>query len=444
MRYSITDSDLANLVHAAESANREFADGYPGDFTGRQPVHTFYIGAHRFNEETVEQSGRQALRLLKEYAPSASEFGRALGFDSLDVATYGKVCSKLAQQPIEDLRLDFEDGLIACSDAEEDEWALKTAAMLAAIYEAGNAPPFTGIRVKALDRFARRSLRTADIFVTELCARLDSNPSPNFVLTLPKVSSVEQVTVFIKALELLEEKLSLKVGALKVELMVELPQALFTQAGLLRVRALVDAANGRCRGVPLGVYDYTAACGILAPYQSPINQSCDFAKHLLQVALAGSGVTLSDGGTNILPVPPHKDAKPGTPRHTANTKQVFDAWRLHFKHIRHSLHYGYYQGWDVDPGQLPVRYAAYFNTYIGGYAAALARLDGYFGKSRNGAVSDEPATVRALLLFMLRGFYCGALTRAELEQIGTDLKTLQTLDLAAISKSWRPENLPIQ
>jgi hypothetical protein len=123
----------------------------------------------------------------------------------------------------------------------------------------------------------------------------------------------------------------------------------------------------------------------------------------MQVAAAGTGVRLSDGSTNLLPV--------GTP------DQVGAAWQNHLRLVRRSLERGYYQGWDLHPAQLPTRYAATFAFYRDGFPAAAARLRNYVAR-RDSAILDEPATARALADFVLRGLDCGAVSPDELDDAG--------------------------
>jgi len=68
---------------------------------------------------------------------------------------------------------------------------------------------------------------------------------------------------------------------------------------------MLHAAAGRCAGLHFGTYDYTAALGISAAYQSLEHPAADHAKAVMQVAAAGTGVPVCDGSTNVLPVWQH-------------------------------------------------------------------------------------------------------------------------------------------
>ena len=104
--------------------------------------------------------------------------------------------------------------------------------------------------------------------------------------------------------------------------------------------------------------------------------ACDFAQHMMQVAFAGTGVWLSDGATNIMPVPIHRAARARAHRRAdrENRAVVHRAWRLHADDIRHSLVNGFYQGWDLHPAQLVTRYAAVYAFFLEGLDAASERL----------------------------------------------------------------------
>src|SRR5690606_13700920 len=82
---------------------------------------------------------------------------------------YARVQEKLAREPVEDLRIDFEDGYGNRSDAEEDGHAVHTAQEVARAHAAGTLPPFHGIRIKTLSaELGPRAVRTLDLFVTSM------------------------------------------------------------------------------------------------------------------------------------------------------------------------------------------------------------------------------------------------------------------------------------
>jgi malate synthase len=267
----------------------------------------------------------------------------------------------------------------------------------------------------------------------------------NFVITLPKVSLEQEVTALVRVLEGLEQATGLDAGALRLELMVETPQSLIDAAGGTPLPRLVTAAQGRCVGAHFGVYDYTASCGIIAAHQGMRHPVCDFARHMMQVSLAGTGVRLSDGATNLMPVGPHRAAKGGPGLSEAqqrhNRQVVHRISKSNYDDVRHSLLHGYYQGWDLHPAQLPIRYAAVYGFFLEGLEAATERLSKFIDKAAQatlvGDVFDDAATGQALLNFFLSGLSCGALTEDEVLHTGLSLAEFQTRSFKRIVEGRR-------
>jgi citrate lyase beta subunit len=287
--------------------------------------------------------------------------------------------------------------------------------------EAGQLPPYIGIRIKPLsEELCKRAISTLDLFVTTLAQKTRGRLPENFVVTLPKVVAPEQVTALVEVLELLERATGLEPGSLKMEFMVEVTQTIFNERGECNLPYLLAAARGRCVAAHFGTYDYTASCGITAAHQHMTHPACDFAKHMMQVSLAGTGIWLSDGATNIMPVPVH--ALPAgrsltSRQKEANRRSVTRAWAAQFSHIQHSLINGFYQGWDLHPAQLPVRHAAVYAFFLENLEGSSERLRNFVDKSaqatRVGEVFDDAATGQALLNYFLRAINCGAITEAE-------------------------------
>ena len=372
---------------------------YPGDPGTRQPVHTVYVPGDDFAADTLRVWGDRALAALDEHAPDAASFAAVLGLDGeLAEAVYGRVRAKLEREPVEDLRVDFEDGYGNRPDAEEDETAARAARLIAAAHAAGTAAPYMGVRVKCMEAAVRdRGIRTLDIFLTGL---MDTGGLPDgLVLTLPKVTYAEQVTAMARLLDAFEKARGLEPGRIGFEIQIETSQAVLAADGTATVARMIQAAQGRATGLHYGTFDYSACLGVSAAHQASDHPAADHAKAVMQVAAAGTGVRVSDGSTNVLPVGP--------------TEQVHDAWRLHYGLTRRALARAYYQGWDMHPGHLPTRYAAVFAFYREGFARAADRLARYAGRA-GGDVMDEPATAKALAGYLLRGLDCGALDIAEL------------------------------
>ena len=345
----VADLDL-HLV-GADAALRE---QFPGERPGRQPVHTLYLSADRFTARSAHDLGREAERVVLVHSALLLE---VLGGDDdlLD-----RVLRKLAEEPVEDLRIDFEDGYGTRPDAEEDDAVRAAAAALRQAIDEGTASPFHGIRFKSLDPDTRaRGVRTLALFLEGL-----GEVPPGFVVTLPKVTSVDQVEAMVLAAERLEPT----PGALRFELQIETPQSILGPDGTALVARMIHAADGRCTSLHYGTYDYSAACGIAARHQSLEHPVADHAKAVMQAAAAGTGVRLSDGSTNVLPV--------------GDAGAVGEAWALHLRLVRRALERGFYQGWDLHAAQLPTRYAATFAFYREGLAEAGDRLRRYAGWRR--------------------------------------------------------------
>lgn len=385
----------------------------PGERPERQPVHTVYGGAHLFTKGTPRRLGELALEVMASWLTDPDTLSEVTGMvPEIAGKVHPLVERKLREEPVEDFRVDFEDGYGHRGDEEEDGHARSAATEAARAMEEGGLPPFIGIRPKSLSgELHRRALRTLDIFVTTLVAEAKTLPD-GFVVTLPKIQSEEQVAVLAEALDALERALG--VGRVPVELMVETPQTVLGGNGLGGLRRFVDAGRGRVRGAHFGTYDYTASLSITAAHQTMDHPACDFARHVLQVSLAGTGVWLSDGATNVLPVPAHRgdDLTPGQAAESRET--VHQAMRLHYRHVRHSLSHGYYQGWDLHPAQLPTRYAAVYAFFLEGLDSAGERLAAFVDSAAKatlvGEVFDDAATGQGLLNFFLRAINCGAIT----------------------------------
>ncbi|MCB5909183.1 DUF6986 family protein [Streptomyces pinistramenti] len=380
----------------------DLARRYPGDPGTRQPVHTVYVPGDAFTADTVRSWGDQALAALDEHAPDAEALAGILGIpEHLAVPVHDRVRAKLRREPIEDLRIDFEDGYGPRPDAEEDEAAARAAALVAAAHRDGTAVPYMGIRMKCMEAAVRdRGIRTLDIFLTGL---MDAGGLPEgLVLTLPKVTYAEQVTAMVRLLEEFEKARGLESGRIGFEIQIETTQSILGADGRATVARMIEAAEGRATSLHYGTFDYSASCGVSAAHQSLDHPVADHAKAVIQVAAAGTGVRLSDGSTNVLPV--------------GATTQVHDAWQLHHGLVRRSLARAYYQGWDMHPGHLPTRYAAVYAFYREGLEQAAARLAAYVAKA-GGDIADEPATAKALSGYLLRGLDCGAVDTAEVARL---------------------------
>ncbi len=454
MKNSLSETSLNAITERLRSSNNQFTTKYPGETGHRQPVHTVYGGAHLFRSDSARRLGQVAERALAENASDFVVFARAIGLpladqlpDVLDYATglrhrlendadavreenkpawlahaiHSRVQEKLKREPVEDFRIDFEDGYGNRPDSEEDGHAESAAIEVANGIEAGTLPPFIGIRIKPFNEELRaRSMRTLDIFVSTVLDKTGGRLPNNFVVTLPKITIPEQVTALADFFDLFEKENGLPANSLKMEMMIETTQSIINSEGRINLPLLLQAARGRCTAAHFGTYDYTASCSITAAHQHMMHPSCDFAKHMMQVSFAGTGIWLSDGATNIMPVGPHRaseGSKLTQDQIEENRAVVHRAWKLHYDHIQHSLVGGFYQGWDLHPAQFPTRYAAVYAFFLESLDAASERLRNFVEKAAKatlvGDVFDDAATGQGLLNYFLRALNCGALTEEE-------------------------------
>jgi hypothetical protein len=412
----LNDAVLADVDRRLAAADEDLVTRYPGDDGRRQPVHTVYIPGNRYSATMPADWGSTALAAAKDAGglDAVASLVGASGEPDCEPETLATLVeSKLTTEPIEDLRIDFEDGYGTFDDATEDADVAQAIAALRTALDAGTSTPFVGTRFKCFEAGTRaRGLRTLDMFISGL---VDSGGLPDgLTLTLPKVTSVDQVEAMVMVASALEAANGLPVGRIRFEVQVEAPQAILGADGRAPVAQFIHAGQGRVSSLHYGTYDYSASLGIAAAYQSMEHPAADHAKNVMQLAVAGTGVHMSDGSTNIPPV--------GEPDNVAK------AWKLHARLVRRHLERGIYQGWDMHPAQLVTRYLATYAFYRGAFAPAAARLRNYVHQL-DSTVMDEPATARALANVIHRGSVCGALTVDEIET-ATDLPSSTVRDIA--------------
>ena len=393
---------LASVEDALGPVDQRRTRGYPGDSSTRQPVHTVYVPADRVESGLAAAWGAAALAALDEHAADPAAMAAVLGLAPAMVEeVWPLVRSKLEREPIEDLRVDTEDGYRAASQAEDAD-VLAAAAAAATDVRAGCAPPFLGLRAKCLEGPVRaRGLRSLDLFLGELVDGVGGTEGLDGLdlrITLPKVTDLGQVQAMTTVLDALESAYGFPEGRLGLELQVETPQAVLGADGRSPLAPMIHAAGSRCRGLHYGTYDYSASLGIAAAHQASDHPAADHAKSTMQVAVAGTRADAVDGSTNILPV--------------GSCDQVHAAWRLHAGLVRRALERGFYQGWDLHPAQLVTRYVATYAFFRQAMPAAANRLRAYVAHV-DGGVLDEPATAKALASVLIRGLDCGAVSDAE-------------------------------
>ena len=426
---TLNDEEIRKLSEPLQRALTPFMARFPGSAGERQPVHTVYGGAHLFKSDTARKLGEKAMSILEEHGRDPFVFARAIGLDESHAEViWQRVVEKLGREPVEDFRADFEDGYGNRPDEEEDKHAEIVGRELAIGMREGTLPPFIGIRIKPFSsELMRRGIRTLDILLTTLLGETGGELPRGFVVTLPKIQLPEQVTLLADIYDALEPRLGLPAGTLKLEFMIETTQSILSERGESNLPRFLDAARGRAVAAHFGTYDYTASCNITASEQRMDHPACDFARHMMQIAYAGTGIWLSDGATNVLPI--------------GDQETVHRAWRLHVQHIRHSLVHAYYQGWDLHPAQLPTRYAAVYSFFLEGLAAATERLRNFMEKAGQatlvGDVFDDAATGQGLLNYFIRGVNSGALTEQEALATGLTLDELRSRSFVKILQGRR-------
>ncbi|HMJ46512.1 MAG TPA: hypothetical protein VK498_04240, partial [Ferruginibacter sp.] len=302
--------------------------------------------------------------------------------------------------------------------------------------------PFIGIRIKPFtEDLKSRGVRTLDIFLTTLLDHTKGALPENFVVMLPKVTIPEQVITLIRLFEIIEKKNGLPHGTLKMETMVEATQIIMDEEGRNPLMKIIRASEGRCIAAHFGTYDYTASCGITAKYQTMSHPVCDFAHHVTKVALGGTGIFLSDGATNIMPIGPHRGDNLSYEQLSENREAVYRGWKIGYGHIMHSLINGFYQGWDLNPAQLPMRYAATYNFFLSSIEDATNRLKIFVERAAistlTGDIFDDAATGQGLLNFFLKAMNCGAITEEEAMRTGLSLEEIRSRSFYTILKGRR-------
>jgi len=474
MKLSINDNEKDALLSTLGNFNREFQKKYPGDKPDRQPVHTVYGGANLFKSDTTVKMAEIALKGFKTYAPNFVVLANVLqlkGYETLpchekDIeklsrkldkmteaerkdeshwlaySVYNKIIKKLETEAVEDFRIDFEDGFGNRPNDEEDATAVQAAIELAKGMQNRTISPFIGIRIKPFtEDLKARAVRTLDIFLSTLLETTGGVLPENFVVMLPKVTIPEQVITLVRLFELIEKAHNLNPGSLKMETMVEATQIIMDDEGRNPLFRIIKASEGRCIAAHFGTYDYTASCGITAKYQTMAHSVCDFAHHMTKVALGSTGIFLSDGATNVMPIGPHRGDHLTFEQLAENREAVHHGWKVGYNHTMHSLINGMYQGWDLNPAQLPMRYAATYNFFLSSYEDAVFRLRTFVERAAistlTGDIFDDAATGQGLLNFFLKAMNCGAITEEEAMATGLTLEEIRSRSFYRILQGRR-------
>jgi hypothetical protein len=441
----------------------------------RYPVHVVYGGAHLFKANTPRKLGDLALGAIQEFAPNFAEFARAMWLPEAETLpsesesikslekkliddenivksqnfpawlawkVYSRTIAKLQSEPVEDFRIDFEDGYGFRSDDEEDHHAFTASNELALSILSNQISPFYGFRPKAFaPETFKRAVRTLDIFLENLIERVQGRSLDRLVVTLPKIRKIQEVEILAELLRRVEERNQLQDGTLKIELMIETPEVLIDFEGKIPLRKMVEAGQGRIVAAHFGAFDYTASFGIAGIYQHLRHDVCNFARQIMQVALAPLGIRLSDSVTIEMPIPPHKGDHLSASQILENKLVVQQAWRKHFNNITFSLKNGFYQSWDLHPSQLVARYAAVYTFFLQAFNDQAARLKNFIAKatqaSLTGNTFDDAASANGLLNFFRQGLICGALDEQEvIENTGLTAEDIKTLDFQQLVQKY--------
>lgn len=394
-----------------------------------QPVHTVYGGAQLFRWDIKAKIGRHARDHFIQVAPTAQGLQEVFPHLSPALAEtlWKRVLAKLGGDlAVEDYRVDFEDGLGQRRWDEEDELAEYVGSELARGVAEGSLPASVGIRIKSLGAETRkRAMATLKRCLGAFGKHRVGLP-PHFVITLPKVEDRKEVAALVAALQAVERQGKYPRGALRVEIMVESPRAL--QHGGAALAPLLAAAKGRCRGVHFGAYDYLSSFEICADAQTLEHPICQHARMLILHGAFGSAVWLADGAVTRMPVPLFREPKSDEERR-ANVEAIREAWRMSYASVRRAAAQGFFQGWDLHPGQIPVRYLAIYAHYLEGLSLMSARLEHFLANAAratlHGNTFDDAATLRGIVHYFLRGISCGALSESDLEGLGVDMATLR-------------------
>ncbi|VEG17781.1 citrate lyase beta subunit [Mycolicibacterium phlei] len=372
---------LAPIAALVAGLDAELASSYPDGRSEPQPIHTAYVSAALAGVQTTAQWGESALELLGRHEDVLT------ALDTQGVLP--RVSERLASSPVQDLRVDFEDGYGWREDSTEDADARKAGRTLRALSIEANPPAVLGIRIKGLTSLhLRRSVRTLELVLDGA-----SGVPRGFVTTIPKFRALAQVEAALRLFDELERVHGLPHGSLRFELQIESPQAVLGADGTATLAKAIHLGQGRLTALHYGTYDYSAACGIAAEHQSLEHPVADHAKAVMLAAAAQTGVWVCDGSTQVIP--------------DGTLEQQRSALTRHHRLVTRALDRGYWQGWDMHPGHLVTRWLATYGFHRRALAVAGPRIVAYLQR-QGGGVIDEPATAQALAAGVLRGLDCGA------------------------------------
>ena len=282
--------------------------------------------------------------------------------------------AKLAEEPVEDLRIDFEDGYVGpdgpWDDAEEDAHVREAAHALAESQQAEAAPPFTGIRIKSFER-PTRAPRRADADpvrggaggVPRVRRRLRGDPAQGDQhragggLRARRLGDRGRAGPGRPVAALRDPGRDAAVGA----------RARRHRAGGPDGPRVRRAADRRCTTAPTTTRPSAGSppSSSRSSTRSPTTPSWSCRRPPPAPACASPTArpTCCRSATAT------RCTRPGS----TTTGWSPAPWSA-----------GFYQGWDLHPGQLPTRYAATYAFFRAGLPRALSRLQDYAGRRSSG------------------------------------------------------------
>ncbi len=405
------------------------------------PLSVLYGGAQLFTDQTFAKLGKLATRAFSEHVRNDDDVCAIVGeaLRPLAQAVRERVAEKLATRPLEDVRIDFEDGYGVRSGADEDADAARVGQVLGTALR--DAPRWLGIRVKAFDRAtSARAARTLERVFQGISQ--DTLPK-GFVVTLPKVQRADDVRAFVELLGLVEEDRSLGAGSIGLELMIETSSALVSQSGAFAIPELLAAGAGRVTSLHLGAYDLLSACDVGASAQSLGHPICTAARSLM-VLSANGRARVVDGATTRLPLPKHRGENLGEATLHENHVAMLEAFGEHAQNVTAAHRTGIHQGWDLHPAQLVARYLATSAYYLGSLEASAARLRGFVEQAARataaGQTFDDAATAEGLVAFFAAGLSSGMLREEDTRATGLLPQEFRAHDFSAMVARREPRS----
>ena len=328
-------SDLAALDARLESTDQLLETRFPGDDGRRQPVHTVYVPADRYHPDLPAQWGAAAAACVEARRDRGGLAAPPGWIDGSPPRSPLASCAKLAAEPIEDLRLDFEDGYGPRPDDEEDARRRGDGEPLA-----DAAPP--GPRRRC--RPAVQVLRGADPPprathprpVPRHPARRPAACPTGWSSRCPRSARSSQVAGHGRRSAGGSRRRRTPRRSLRFEIQVETPQLIIGADGTRPVAA-ADPRRWRAGHRPalrhLRLQRLAAASP--RPTRPCDHPAADFAKQV------DAGGRRRHRGAPVRRL--HQRAAGRRPA------QVHAAWRLHAGLVRRALERGFYQGWDLHP-----------------------------------------------------------------------------------------------